>query len=70
MIVSPIIDLEVDYVEKRNGRVHEKGKIPLTRGEDIEIVRILRDSYGTLDAVIEDGDDEIEILRVPKHYLT
>lgn len=67
MLISPIIDLELDYIERRSG---ERGTIPLIRGEEINLIRILRDSHGTLDAVIEDGGDLIEVLRVPKNYLT
>lgn len=67
--MQAIIDIEVDYAEKRNGRVIERGKITLPRGEELELRRIIRDSHGTLDLVILDGGDEIEVYQIPRHYL-
>lgn len=60
MKITPIIDLEVPYFEK--GRY--QGNVTLERGFDVPVT-ILRRHRDTLDCILEDEDDRIEVRQVP-----
>lgn len=68
-VIYPIKDLEVNYALKSHGYTREKGMITLERGEAVEVVKILKENKYFIDALIKDGEDEIEVYRLDKKWL-
>lgn len=60
MKITPIVDLDVPYFEK--GRY--SGVITLERGIDVPIT-ILKRTGGTMDCILEDEADRVEVRQVP-----
>lgn len=60
MKITPIIDLDVPYFQ--GGRYG--GVITLERGIDVPIT-ILKRNGGTIDCILEDEDDKVEVRQVP-----